>query len=125
MEIELGPLSSHDTVDVLGSASLGGTLRVISLGGFNPVDGDAFTIMTFDDGIADASDLSSAFTKVIWQAFNPQVSFSVDYLAHSVVLNAHVNPVPLPAAWLRLLTGIAGLFGASAKRNKNERRRRS
>ena len=49
-------------MDVLGNLTLAGTVHVSSLGGYNPNDGDTFTIITFDDGVADATDLLGTFS---------------------------------------------------------------
>ena len=110
IEFNLSSLADFDTMDVVGNLLLNGTVHVSSLGGYNPGDGDTFTIITFDDGVADASDLLGVFSSVTWSGFDPDVSFVALYFDHSVVLSASASPVPLPGgAWL-LGTGVAGLM---------------
>ena len=116
-DVELTSLTSFDTLNVLGDISLNGTLRVFSLGGFNPADGDMFTIATFDDGVTDASDLTGVFSNLVWSGFDPGISFTASYFDHSIVLNASTAvPVP-PALWL-LGSGILGLIGIARRRTK-------
>jgi hypothetical protein len=92
-------------------------LRVIGFGGYNPNDGDSFTIITFDDGVADASDLTGVFDNITALGFDPGVTFTAQYFDHSVVLNASVEPIPVPPAVWLFSSGVLGLIGfASRKR---------
>ncbi|MBL8199883.1 MAG: hypothetical protein JNK40_02835 [Chromatiales bacterium] len=117
IEFNLASLLNFDKMDVLGNLTLAGTVHVSSLGGYNPNDGDTFTIITFDDGVADVSDLLGTFSAVTWSGFNPGVAFTALYFDHSVVLSA-VNEVPLPAsAWL-LATASASLVGWRLRRRR-------
>jgi len=109
LAIDLAGLLDFDTVGVAGNLNLAGTLQVSSIGGYNPQDGDSYTIMTFDDGVADASDLTGAFVNLVWFGFDPRVSFAIEYLDHSVVLTTAVAPVPLPAAGWLFGAGLLGL----------------
>ena len=118
IEFNLASLLDFDKLDVIGNLSLDGTLRVSSLGGYNPNDGDAFTIISFDDGDADASDLAGVFSSLSWMGFDSRVSFTAQYLDHSVVLNAAVNPVPLPGAIWLLGTGVGGIVVMSRRRRR-------
>ncbi|HMM76473.1 MAG TPA: hypothetical protein PJ986_12240 [Gammaproteobacteria bacterium] len=106
---DLAGLLDIDTIDVAGNLTLAGTLQVSSVGGYNPLDGDRYTIVTFDDGVADASDRTGVFDDLVWLGFDPRVSFAVEYLDHSVVLTAAVAPVPLPAAGWLFGAGLLGL----------------
>lgn len=100
-DVQLGSLSSFDFLNVLGDMNLNGTLRVLSLGGYNPNQDDEFTIITFDDSVADASDLTGVFDSLISSGFAPGVTFTAQYFDHSVWLKASVEAVPVPAAaWL-------------------------
>ncbi len=50
LDIEISgttPGTQYDRLNVSGAASLNGTLNVILTGGYNPDDGDAFTVMTY------------------------------------------------------------------------------
>ncbi len=117
IEFNLASLLNFDKMDVLGNLTLAGTVHVSSLGGYNPNDGDTFTIITFDDGVADVSDLLGTFSSVTWSGFDPGVSFTALYFDHSVVLSA-ANAVPLPAsAWL-LATASALLAGRQLRRRR-------
>ncbi len=106
----LASLTEFDTMDVAGNLLLNGTVHVSSLGGYNPGDGDTFTIITFDDGVTDVSDLLGVFSGVTWSGFDPGVSFVALYFDHSVVLSASASPVPLPGGLWLLGTGLAGLM---------------
>ena len=110
IEFNLASLTDFDTMDVVGNLLLNGTVHVSSLGGYNPGDGDTFTIITFDDGVADVSDLLGVFNSVTWSGFDPGVSFVALYFDHSVVLSASASPVPLPGGVWLLGTGLAGLM---------------
>ncbi|MFZ1625790.1 MAG: hypothetical protein WAU48_13540 [Gammaproteobacteria bacterium] len=122
IEFNLASLSNFDKMDVLGNLTLAGTVHVSGLGGYNPNDGDTFTIITFDDGVADPADLLGTFSQISWSGFNPGVSFTALYFDHSVVLSAVASAVPLPAsAWL-LATGSMSLVGWSRRRRRVLRR---
>ena len=110
IEFNLAALADFDTMDVVGNLSLNGTVHVSSLGGYNPGNGDTFTIITFDDGVADVSDLLGVFSHVTWSGFDPGVSFVALYFDHSVVLSASASPVPLPGGIWLLATGLGGLM---------------
>ena len=115
-EVELASLASFDTLDVKGNVKLDGALRLLSLGGYTPTIGDTFTIATFDDGVADTSDLAGVFANLEWAGFSPGIGFTASYLEHSVVLNVIASPVPLPAAVWLFAPGIFALFGAGVRR---------
>jgi hypothetical protein len=117
IEFNLAALTDFDTMDVLGNLNLAGTVHVSSLGGYNPNDGDTFTIITFDDGVIDVSDLVGVFSDVTWTGFDPGVSFTALYFEHAVVLSA-TNAVPLPASVWLLGTGVAGIAGLARRRRK-------
>lgn len=117
IEFNLAALTDFDTMDVLGNLNLAGTVHVSSLGGYNPGDGDTFTIITFDDGVVDVSDLVGVFSDVTWTGFDPGVSFTALYFEHSVVLSA-TNVVPLPASVWLLGTGVAGVIGMARRRRR-------
>jgi hypothetical protein len=117
IEFNLAALTDFDTMDVLGNLNLAGTVHVSSLGGYNPNDGDTFTIITFDDGVIDVSDLVGVFSDVTWTGFGPGVSFTALYFEHAVVLSA-TNAVPLPASVWLLGTGVAGIAGLARRRRK-------
>lgn len=115
-DIDLGSLSSFDTVSILGDVNFDGTLRISSLGGYNPNGGDSFTLITFDDGVADASDRSGVFDALVWSGFDPGISFTAVYLDHAVVLTANVNAVPVPPAIWLFGSGVLGLVGVARRR---------
>ncbi|WP_432798684.1 autotransporter-associated beta strand repeat-containing protein [Poriferisphaera sp. WC338] len=47
-----GPGTGNDFIDVTGTAAIDGTLNVIGLGGYSPVNGDTFTILDADGGVS-------------------------------------------------------------------------
>lgn len=120
-EVELASLLNFDALNILGNIALDGTLRVLSLDGYTPHAGDSFTVMTFDDGVADAGDLTGMFSSILWQGFNPGIAFTASYLDNSVVLNAVASPVPLPAAVWLMTAALAGL-GCTVRRRGVARR---
>jgi hypothetical protein len=115
LDIQLTSLTSYDKLNVLGDVSLSGTLRILGLNGYNPIAGNSFTIATFDDGLADASDLTGIFSHIIWSGFNPGISFTASYFDHSIVLNATTAPVPVPGAIWLFGSGVLGLMGCARR----------
>ena len=111
-DVDLASLTNFDTMDVVGgNLALDGILHVSSLGNYNPVLGDRFTIITFDDGVVDASDLAGVFANLVSTGFAPGLQFGVEYFAHSVDLTVIAGPpVPAPPAVWLLGTGLAGLL---------------
>lgn len=85
LEIELGgltPGTKHDRVVVGGSATLGGTLRLIPYDGFAPQVGQQFTIMTRASG-------SGAFSQVVGVGGG---QYNVTYNPTSVVVTVVTAP---------------------------------
>jgi hypothetical protein len=119
-EVNLGSLSFFDSMDVVGNLALNGTLRVSSLGGYNPVLGDSFVIITFDDGVADASDLTGTFSTLVAIGFHPSVEFGVSYFDHSVVLNVIASSVPEPGVPTAL--AASGIALAALRRRRGRSR---
>lgn len=116
LSFDLGSLSSFDTLNVQGDLILDGILELNSFGNFNPNDGDSFTIITFDDGVQDSSDLSGAFSGLLLTGFDPGVSFDINYLANSIVLEASFTAVPVPPAVWLFGSGLLGLTGMTRRK---------
>lgn len=119
-DVQLGSLTNFDTLNVLGDINLAGTLRIESFGGYNPFSGDSFTIATFDDGVADASDITGLFSNIVVAGFDAGVSFTASYFEHSIVLNANrASVVPVPAAVWLFGSGIIGLLSNARRKRAN------
>jgi len=96
-----------DLIDVNGVATLMGTLSIDFLSGYTPVEGDSFTVLTYDS-------LSGTFASIIWDDLS--VTLTADYGATGLTLwvvggggeSALAAPVPEPGT-LALLLGLAGL----------------
>jgi hypothetical protein len=118
--VQLGSLTNFDQLNVLGDINLAGTLKIESFGGYNPFSGDSFTITTFDDGMADISDINGLFSNIVATGFEAGVSFTASYFDHSIVLNANrASVVPVPAAVWLFGSGIIGLLGNSRHKRAN------
>ncbi len=107
MQFELGSTADFDRLVISDDATFAGTLEVLGLG-FTPVLGDSFTIITFDQRLAD-----SRFDGLSWSGFGPDVAFTATYNLHDVTLT--VTAVPEPGAWAMLLAGL-GVVGTIARR---------
>ncbi len=118
-EVNLAALTNFDSMNVVnGNLALDGLLRVTSLDSYNPVLGDTFTIITFDDGVTDPADLAGTFASLTATGFHPSVLFDVLYFDHSVVLRVTASEVPAPAAaWLFGTALAGGLLRARRRRS--------
>jgi hypothetical protein len=106
--------SGFSQLDVLGTASLAGTLDVNLLNGFTPTNGEEFVILT-------SGGLSGSFTDGVIHDGN--VTFTVYYspagFANDVVLNAVVvSSVPEPASIVMLALGMAGVGALVVRRSR-------
>ena len=96
LEIEIGgltPETEHDVLDVGQTATLGGTLEVVLLNGFEPAPTDSFTFLTaaaitgsFDNAPADPNGVGSV-------SFD-RGTFDVTYSATSVTLGGFAAACP-------------------------------
>ena len=112
-ELVLGP-SSYGSIDVIGPASLSGTLDVLLENGFTPTVGEQFTILTFTPG-----QLTGAFDSLL----NPYFAVTYDNAGGRVVVTAEATPEP--ASWVLLGLGAFGLFGYAGSRSRQHRRKAS
>ncbi|MBI5615420.1 MAG: hypothetical protein HY943_03920 [Gammaproteobacteria bacterium] len=93
-----------DHLTATGHATLGGTLAVSLLGGFDPLAGDAFDLIT-------ANGFDGAFAQVLLPALGGGRRFELGIAGN--VLRLKVAAVPLPATALPfLLGGLATILGA-------------
>jgi PEP-CTERM motif len=111
--------SGFSQLDVLGTASLAGTLDVNLLNGFTPTNGEEFVILT-------SGGLSGSFTDGVIHDGN--VTFTVYYspagFANDVVLNAVVvSSVPEPASIVMLALGMAGVGALVVRRSRKAGRK--
>ncbi len=100
----------HDFIDVTGAATLDGTILVELLDGFEPVEGDAFDVLTAAGGIADLG------VQVSW---TPGQLSPVYYWTHEIINGDTLRltaQVPEPSTALLSALGLIGL--ASVRRRK-------
>ncbi len=87
LNIDLGgtiPGSQYDQVDSSGVASLAGTLNLVPYGGFVPVSGDKFTVMTYTSE-------TGTFASVTGTSPAPGLTYSAVYLPTSLVIITTTN----------------------------------
>jgi VCBS repeat-containing protein len=92
LEVEIGgagPGSGHDQLDVATSASLGGTLDIVTPNGFTPTAGESFTILKCG---ADAC-RSGQFDTVQGTDIGSGLKYQVRYNATDVTLELNNPPV--------------------------------
>ena len=68
LEIELGGMSAgfYDTLDVTGTATLGGELRLLEIDGYVPSDGDAFIVLTAGDVVGGFDSVTTPHPVTVW-----------------------------------------------------------
>jgi hypothetical protein len=93
----------YSLLDVNGSASLGGALAIYVLSNAMISDGDTFTVLTSSGILGDFASISdnSAFIDFTWSIYDGK----------DVILTAHGNAVPIPAAFWFLGSGIVAVLG--------------
>ena len=69
----------HDQINVVGNATIGGNLELDPYGGFVPVSGDKFVIMTYGSG-------TGTFGTVTGTSPAPGLTYTPVYLANSLVV---------------------------------------
>lgn len=86
-DIELGSVSSFDKLTVDGTAGINGVLNVTLLGGYTPVGGESYQILSATGGVTGtfASVLTPTVTGIDWE---------VAYNATNVILTAAAAGVP-------------------------------
>ncbi len=85
------PGTQHDQAVISGAATLGGTLAISLINGFEPNIGDTFTIMTFGSHSGDFAAVSGA-------GIPNGKMFQKTVNATSVVLQVVLQPTPTPTA---------------------------
>ena len=110
LDIELESLASFDTLTVTGTAALAGTLTVSPFGGYTPVVGDSFVILSSTGPLSGTFDSSPALL-----GFDSGVAFDVRYDYGMKTVTLAVTAVPEPDARWLLLAGLAAV-GWTARR---------
>ena len=96
------PGAGFGVLDVGGAVTLGGTLDV-SLSGFNPFNGEQFTILDATGGL-NGTQFSISEGLTYANGF-----FTVGYQSNAVVLDWTSSAVPEPSTWAMMGLGFAGL----------------
>lgn len=99
--------SGYDQLDVAGSLSLGGTLEVALLDGFNPGYGESFDLLDFGS-------LAGRFDAITLPTLDRGLAWDTSALYSTGTITA----VPEPAAWLLALVG----FTAATTLREHQRR---
>jgi hypothetical protein len=87
--------SQYDVLQVDGEASLGGTLEVTLLDGFEPAAGDSFEILEF-------AFVAGGFDELIL----PGLVGALSWDASALLTDGNLSVVPEPATWSLLLLGL-------------------
>lgn len=112
LSIELGDLgipgdfiggTDYDLLEVLGTASLAGTLEILLYDGFIPLAGSSFTFLT-------ANDIEGMFDYIILPTVSG-VMFDLSYTSDSVTLNVTSvsQAVPEPSTLVLIALGLIAL----------------
>ena len=106
-----------DVLNVTGTATLGGLLKVSFLDGFRPVTGDTFAFFNYGLRIGE---FDSIFVEGL-----PGYEFIPAYGANRLSLvTGSVQPVPLPTSvWLAAMGILASLPGLCSRRTKGNSRK--
>ena len=102
--LDIDSASLFDTLDITGSADLGGTLELNFQDGFVPVDGEIFNLLSFTGG-ENGTFSSISIEGLSGFSYTPILGSS----SFSVELNA--NPTPEPGTWMLVLgAGMGAAF---------------
>ena len=105
---------NHDSLDVSGTAHLGGTLDVDLLSEFNLFfPGDSFNILTAETIVGEFDLLSLA---LLDGGFSWDVNYILDDYGMDIVQLSVVSSVPIPGAFWLLGSGLITLFSFSTKK---------
>ncbi|MCW9048211.1 MAG: hypothetical protein OQK46_09060 [Gammaproteobacteria bacterium] len=106
---------NHDSLDVSGTAHLGGTLDVDILPEFNSFFlGDSFNILTAETIVGEFDLLSLA---LLDGDLNWDVNYILDDYGMDIVQLSVVSAVPIPAAVWLFSSGLIGLIGMARRKN--------
>ena len=100
--------NNHDVLNVRGAATLGGTLEVALLNGYNPILGDAFDIILADS-------ISGVFGSIVLPGLSDGLTFTT--INGGTFFRLQITAVPLPAP-LVLLGGALSVLAYTARRRR-------
>jgi fibronectin-binding autotransporter adhesin len=108
----IGSALVNGMFDITGNASLDGTLSIILLNGFQPFQGELFTLMALTGGIE-----TGAFSGITG---SDAADWIVLYNGNNVELQfgSAIGGVPEPSTWAMMLIGFAGLGFVAYRRQK-------
>ncbi|MHB9078475.1 MAG: PEP-CTERM sorting domain-containing protein [Pirellulaceae bacterium] len=101
--------TEFDLLEVGGMATLGGTLEISLLGGFQPTPTDTFDFLT-------AGSIEGTFDKLLFGGG----TVDVNYLTSGVRLsNFHLSEVPEPSSMVLLVMGLLGMLAYTRHRRRS------
>lgn len=116
IEVQVGGTGSgqFDQINVLGNTTLGGTVKLVFLPGFNPQAGDALSLDIF----LNHAGIQGGFTALSVEGLSPNLAaiLDLDQLASGQPLDITIASVPEPASIVLLSVAIG--FGLTRRQKR-------